>query len=59
VRANKFAGVSAPLRWEELTVETRPEDFTITTLDDRIKCTGDVWALLRQTAGIDLHASGI
>jgi bifunctional non-homologous end joining protein LigD len=59
VRSNKFAGVSAPLRWEELTGGLRPEDFTITTLDERIKRTGDLWAVLRQTAGIDLNASGV
>jgi bifunctional non-homologous end joining protein LigD len=58
VRSNKFAGVSAPLRWEELTGGLRP-DFTITTLDERIKRTGDLWAVLRQTAGIDLNASGV
>jgi bifunctional non-homologous end joining protein LigD len=56
VRANHFAGVSTPLRWEELTAAVRPEDFTMTSLSDRIKQDGDLWAVLRHTPGIDLHA---
>jgi bifunctional non-homologous end joining protein LigD len=55
VRANQFAGVSAPLRCEELSHGLRAEAFTIQTIGERIKRTGDLWAILRDTPGIDVH----
>jgi bifunctional non-homologous end joining protein LigD len=35
--------VSAPLRWEELG-KVYPTDFTIKTIPERLKKTGDLWA---------------
>jgi bifunctional non-homologous end joining protein LigD len=56
VRANRFAGVSAPLRWKELSAGIRAQDFTVETIPDRLKKSGDIWADLRHTLGIDLRA---
>lgn len=56
VRANAYAGVSAPIRWEELTAGLRPEDFTLRTMPGRIRAVGDLWARVRETPGIDLNA---
>jgi bifunctional non-homologous end joining protein LigD len=56
VRANAFAGVSTPLRWDELRSGVRPEDFTMRTIVARIRHTGDLWARLRHAPGIDLNA---
>jgi DNA primase len=55
VRANAFAGVSTPLHWNELTAGIHPKDFTMRTIDSRIKRAGDIWAALRHSKGIDLH----
>ena len=55
VRANRFAGISTPLRWEELSAGVRAQDFAIQTLPDVLKARGDLWATLRQTRGIDVH----
>ena len=57
VRANRFAGVSTPLRWEELSAGVRAQDFTMQTVPGRLKARGDLWAALRQTLGIDLHTT--
>jgi bifunctional non-homologous end joining protein LigD len=56
VRANRYAGVSTPLTWDELTSGVRPDDFTLRTIEDRLKSTGDLWADVRETRGIDLNA---
>jgi bifunctional non-homologous end joining protein LigD len=56
VRASTFAGVSTPLRWEELDEDVNPEDFTITTAPARFRETGDLWARLRTKKTADLEA---
>ncbi|MGP4111934.1 non-homologous end-joining DNA ligase [Streptomyces sp. 4N509B] len=43
VRARPRATVSAPLRWEEVP-DARPEDFTLTTMQERYAAEGDVHA---------------
>jgi bifunctional non-homologous end joining protein LigD len=42
-RPSPEAAVSTPLRWEELG-KVYPTDFTMMTLPDRLKKTGDLWA---------------
>ncbi len=56
-RGSAFAGVSAPLRWEELDGGIRPEDFTIDTIPARVAAVGDLWAGLRDSPGADLIAA--
>jgi bifunctional non-homologous end joining protein LigD len=48
------AKVSAPLTWEELANGAVPEDFTMRTMPERIKKTGDLFAPMEQTDGIDI-----
>ena len=48
VRQSLFAGVSAPLTWEELRQGATPEDFTIFTMPERITVVGDLWASLNR-----------
>lgn len=55
-RANAFAGVSTPLRWEEIDERLDPHDFTVRTVLDRLRAVGDLWAAVRETAGVDLAA---
>ena len=45
-RHSSFAGVSAPLTWEELDHGARPEDFTISNLPERVRRIGDLWSSL-------------
>lgn len=59
VRANLFAGISTPVKWDELSAGVRPEDFTIQTIGHRLKLTGDLWAALRQAPRIDLKSPHI
>jgi bifunctional non-homologous end joining protein LigD len=47
-RHSPFAGVSAPLRWEELRDGARPEDFTVLTMPGRLRAAGDLWKKLDQ-----------
>jgi len=42
-RPSPEAAVSAPLSWDELR-KVYPTDFTILTVPDRLKATGDLWA---------------
>ena len=49
-RHSTFAGVSAPVTWQELADGARPEDFTIGTLLTRVRRMGDLWADLLPTA---------
>jgi bifunctional non-homologous end joining protein LigD len=42
-RANSDALVSTPLRWEELTDDLDPRDFTIETAPARFAKVGDIW----------------
>ena len=46
------AGVSTPVRWAELDAGVTPADFTIRTMDARLRDTGDLWAALRTTRGV-------
>ena len=43
-RANPDAPVSTPLRWEELTDDLDPREFTIETAPERFAKVGDIWA---------------
>jgi bifunctional non-homologous end joining protein LigD len=56
-RANAFAGVSAPLRWEELDEKFQPEDFTLVTIHERVKREGDIWAGLNASGMSQTHCS--
>lgn len=55
-RASEFAGVSMPLEWSELDDPIDPRDFTIRTVPDRLRRTGDLWARLRTGKTTDLTA---
>lgn len=53
-RASDYAGVSAPLTWNEIDEGVDREDFTIATMPARVEQVGDLWATLRESKGIDL-----
>jgi bifunctional non-homologous end joining protein LigD len=53
-RASDFAGVSTPLRWEELDEPFDPHDFTIANAPQRFAATGDLWARLRKARPVAL-----
>ena len=53
-RASEYAGVSAPLSWEEVDAGVRREDFTIQSMPARIGRVGDLWATLRKAKGANL-----
>jgi bifunctional non-homologous end joining protein LigD len=55
-RGSEFAGVSTPLTWREVHAGIDPRDFTLTTLPERVRRVGDLWAALRQSPGADLAA---
>jgi bifunctional non-homologous end joining protein LigD len=55
-RANDFAGVSAPLTWDEADEGVEPQDFTMRNIADRLAAAGDLWAPLRKAKGADLRA---
>lgn len=55
-RASEFAGVSAPLRWEELDEDVRPEDVTLQTIAARLEEVGDLWNPVMTGPPVDLHA---
>ncbi len=55
-RASEFAGVSTPLRWDELDEDIRPEDFTIANVDERLRNVGDLWNPVMSGPPVDLHA---
>jgi bifunctional non-homologous end joining protein LigD len=42
-RAEPHASVSTPLKWNELTDDLDPRDFTIESLPKRLKKVGDLW----------------
>jgi bifunctional non-homologous end joining protein LigD len=44
VRPKPGAPVSTPLRWEELTSDVRPRDFTMAVALDRVQTQGDLFA---------------
>jgi bifunctional non-homologous end joining protein LigD len=54
-RASEYAGVSAPLRWEEVHAGIAREDFNLQSMPDRIHEVGDLWAGLRKSRGADLR----
>jgi bifunctional non-homologous end joining protein LigD len=54
-RASAHAGVSTPLTWDEVDRGVSREDFTIRTVPGRLREAGDLWALLRSAAGVDLE----
>lgn len=53
-RASAFGGVSAPLKWSEIDDEITPQDFTIKTIEARVRQVGDLWAGLRKSKPADL-----
>jgi bifunctional non-homologous end joining protein LigD len=44
-RAERYASVSTPLKWNEITADLDPKDFTVETLPKRLKRVGDLWAV--------------
>jgi bifunctional non-homologous end joining protein LigD len=54
-RASEYAGVSAPLRWEEVHAGIEREDFNLRSMPDRIHEVGDLWAGLRRSRGVNLR----
>jgi len=56
-RASEFAGVSAPLSWDEVDDKIAPQDFTIRTIEARVKNVGDPWAGLRSVKPANLVAA--
>ena len=57
-RATEDAGVSAPLRWEEVDRGVSREDFTIATVPARLAEVGDLWSALRTAKPADLSRAG-
>jgi bifunctional non-homologous end joining protein LigD len=53
-RASDFAGVSTPLKWDEVDDKISPQDFTIKTIEARVRQVGDLWAGLRKSKPADL-----
>jgi bifunctional non-homologous end joining protein LigD len=53
-RASAFAGVSAPLSWDEVFDRPKPQDFTISNMLDRVAKVGDLWEGMRTSKGADL-----
>ena len=56
-RASAFAGVSTPLTWKEIHGSPKPQDFTIDTIEARIKTAGDLWEGMRRHKGANLLAA--
>jgi bifunctional non-homologous end joining protein LigD len=56
-RASEFAGVSAPLTWKEVDDTIAPQDFTIKSMESRVKKVGDLWAGLRTAKPANLAAA--
>jgi bifunctional non-homologous end joining protein LigD len=55
-RANDFAGVSAPVSWDEIDEGVTPKDFTLRNFAKRMEQAGDPWAGLRKAKPADLRA---
>jgi bifunctional non-homologous end joining protein LigD len=54
-RASDFAGVSTPLTWQEIDEgKISPKDFTITTIEARVRQVGDLWEKLRKAKPANL-----
>jgi bifunctional non-homologous end joining protein LigD len=56
-RASAFAGVSTPLTWSEVDDQIEPQDFTIKTVEVRLRKVGDLWEGLRTARPADLSAA--
>jgi bifunctional non-homologous end joining protein LigD len=56
-RASAFAGVSTPLAWDEIEDKISPQDFTIKTIEARVRTVGDLWAELREGPPADLASA--
>jgi bifunctional non-homologous end joining protein LigD len=56
-RASEFGGVSAPLTWQEVDDHISPHDFTIKTIEARVKKVGDLWAASRTSEPADLESA--
>jgi len=56
-RASPFGGVSAPLHWREVDDDIAPQDFTIKTIEARVKRVGDLWSGLRTVKPANLVAA--
>ena len=54
-RGSDYAGVSAPLSWDEVHAGVNREDFTIVTMPARLREVGDLWAGLRKSKGVNLR----
>jgi bifunctional non-homologous end joining protein LigD len=55
-RASVFAGVSTPLKWEEVDRTLDPRALTIRTAPARFREVGDLWARLRKSKPANLEA---
>ncbi len=53
-RGSAFGGVSTPLTWDEVDDSPAPQDFTMTTIIDRMHKVGDLWAGMRSPTRADL-----
>ena len=56
-RQSPFAGVSTPLTWKEVHDRPTPQDFTIDTIEKRVKKVGDLWARMRTHTGANLRSA--
>ena len=54
-RASDYAGVSAPVTWQEVDKGFDRTAFTIETMPARLKEVGDLWATLRKSKGVNLE----
>ncbi len=57
LRPVRFACVSTPLHWEELTIDLRPTDFTMKNIFRKLGKVGDIWEPLCKHKGIDMLKS--
>jgi bifunctional non-homologous end joining protein LigD len=55
-RASDDAGVSTPLTWAEIARGVDRRDFTLRTIEARVRAVGDLWAGFRRARGVDLAA---
>src|SRR5581483_11521880 len=53
-RHSVFAGISAPLRWSELDRPVKPDQFTVQTIQERLRHVGDLWLAVRQSVGVNI-----
>jgi bifunctional non-homologous end joining protein LigD len=53
-RASEYAGVSAPLTWDEVDAGVDRRDFTMRTMPGRVAAVGDLWSVVRTGPVADL-----